>query len=59
MEEEKVIVDPLCKVFVSRIPSKFTEASLLRILEAQVGSGSVVNVGLKYKEDEELKHLYE
>ena len=45
-------IDPKCKVFVSRIPSNFTEDSIRRLLESQIGEGSVVDVGLKYEEQE-------
>lgn len=47
-------VDPRCKVFVSRIPSRFTEDTVRRLVESKVGGGSVVDVGLKFEVDERV-----
>jgi len=47
-------VDNALKVFISRIPSSITEESLLRIVQELDGlADSVVDVGLKYKDDED------
>jgi RNA recognition motif-containing protein len=46
--------DPECKIFVSRIPDSFSEESVERLLQEQLGEGAVLEVALAYpKEGEE------
>ena len=52
-ENDGIVVDNALKVFVSRIPSHFSEDSVLRLTESFLGKGSVVAVNLKYTEEEE------
>jgi hypothetical protein len=40
-----------CKIFVSRIPTAFDEVPVKRLIEEQLGEGSVVDVALVYPHD--------
>lgn len=52
-EQSPEPVDNALKVFISRIPSNFTEETLLRLVQDLDGlQDSVVDVGLKYGEDD-------
>jgi len=46
-------VDATQKIFVSRIPTNFDAASVQRLLEEQLGSGTVLHVALAYEKEEE------
>jgi RNA recognition motif-containing protein len=46
--------DTECKIFVSRIPDSFSEVSVERLLQEQLGEGAILEVALAYpKEGEE------
>jgi hypothetical protein len=45
--------DSECKIFVSRIPDSFSEKSVERLLQEQLGEGAILEVALAYPKVEE------